>query len=55
MELGNAYTELIDPDESGRFAEQADITGGTPGDPDFVEALSYGMPPTGASGSASTG
>jgi lysyl-tRNA synthetase class 2 len=51
MELGNAYTELIDPDEQARrFAEQADITGGTPGDPDFVEALSYGMPPTGGLG-----
>ncbi len=41
MELGNAYTELNDPDEqAARFAE----LGGT--DPDFVEALSYGMAPT---------
>jgi lysyl-tRNA synthetase class 2 len=41
MELGNAYTELNDPDEqAARFAEM----GGS--DPDFVEALSYGMPPT---------
>jgi lysyl-tRNA synthetase class 2 len=41
MELGNAYTELNDPDEQAeRFAE----LGGS--DPDFVEALSYGMPPT---------
>ena len=51
MELGNAYTELIDPDEQARrFAEQGEVKGGTPGDPDFVEALSYGMPPTGGLG-----
>ncbi|HEY7003078.1 MAG TPA: lysine--tRNA ligase [Gaiellaceae bacterium] len=41
MELGNAYSELNDPDEqAARFAE----TGAE--DPDYVEALSYGMPPT---------
>jgi lysyl-tRNA synthetase, class II len=45
MELGNAYSELNDPDEqAARFAE----LGGD--DPDFVEALSYGMPPTGGLG-----
>jgi lysyl-tRNA synthetase class 2 len=45
MELGNAYTELNDPDEqAARFAE----LGGE--DPDYVEALSYGMPPTGGLG-----
>jgi lysyl-tRNA synthetase class 2 len=51
MELGNAYSELNDPDEqAARFAEQAAVVGGTPGDPDFVEALAYGMPPTGGLG-----
>jgi lysyl-tRNA synthetase, class II len=51
MELGNAYSELTDPDEQAeRFAEQAAEAGGVQGDPDFVEALSYGMPPTGGLG-----
>jgi len=46
LELGNAYTELTDPDEQAeRFSEQ-----GGEGDPDYVEALSYGMPPTGGLG-----
>jgi lysyl-tRNA synthetase, class II len=41
MELGNAYSELNDPDEqAARFAEMGVE------DPDYVEALSYGMPPT---------
>jgi lysyl-tRNA synthetase, class II len=45
MELGNAYSELNDPDEqAARFAE----LGGD--DPDYVEALAYGMPPTGGLG-----
>jgi lysyl-tRNA synthetase, class II len=45
MELGNAYSELNDPEEqAARFAE----LGGE--DPDYVEALSYGMPPTGGLG-----
>jgi lysyl-tRNA synthetase class 2 len=45
MELGNAYTELNDPDEqAARFGE----LGGE--DPDYIEALSYGMPPTGGLG-----
>jgi lysyl-tRNA synthetase class 2 len=45
FELGNAYTELNDPDEQARrFAEQGSE------DPDYVEALSYGMPPTGGLG-----
>ena len=51
MELGNAFTELNDPDEQAeRFAQQAQQAGGEPGDPDYVEALSYGMPPTGGLG-----
>jgi lysyl-tRNA synthetase, class II len=51
MELGNAFTEINDPDEQAeRFAMQANEVGGEPGDPDYVEALSYGMPPTGGIG-----
>jgi lysyl-tRNA synthetase, class II len=44
-ELGNAYSELNDSHEqAARFAE----LGGD--DPDYIEALSYGMPPTGGLG-----
>jgi lysyl-tRNA synthetase class 2 len=51
MELGNAYTEINDPEEQAdRFAQQAEEAGGEPGDPDYVEALEYGMPPTGGLG-----
>jgi lysyl-tRNA synthetase, class II len=51
MELGNAFTEINDPDEQAeRFAEQAADAQGQQGDPDYVEALSYGMPPTGGLG-----
>jgi lysyl-tRNA synthetase class 2 len=56
MELGNAFTELNDSEEqSERFAlQEAEGAGGNveaePGDPDYVEALSYGMPPTGGLG-----
>jgi lysyl-tRNA synthetase class 2 len=51
MELGNAYTEINDPEEQAeRFAEQAKVAGGVQGDPDYVEALAYGMPPTGGLG-----
>ena len=47
MELGNAFTEINDPDaQADRFAMQAQQAGGEQGDPDYVEALSYGMPPT---------
>jgi lysyl-tRNA synthetase class 2 len=50
-ELGNAFSELNDSDEQAeRFAQQATETGGEPGDPDYVEALAYGMPPTGGLG-----
>jgi lysyl-tRNA synthetase, class II len=56
MELGNAFTEINDSEEQAeRFALQAaEGAGGNveaePGDPDYVEALSYGMPPTGGLG-----
>jgi lysyl-tRNA synthetase class 2 len=51
MELGNAFTELNDAEEQAeRFAQQAQEADGEPGDPDYVEALSYGMPPTGGLG-----
>jgi len=56
MEIGNAFSELNDADEqAARFALQAtEGAGGNveaeQGDPDYVEALSYGMPPTGGCG-----
>jgi lysyl-tRNA synthetase, class II len=51
MELGNAFTELADPDEQAeRFAASARLVEGEKGDPDYVEALAYGMPPTGGIG-----
>jgi lysyl-tRNA synthetase class 2 len=51
MELGNAFTEINDPDEQAeRFAQQAADAQGQQGDSDYVEALAYGMPPTGGLG-----
>jgi len=51
MELGNAYTEINDAAEQQlRFDEQSEHVEGVRGDPDYVEALSYGMPPTGGLG-----
>ena len=56
MELGNAFTEINDAAEQAeRFSMQeaeqaAGDTLAEPGDPDYVEALSYGMPPTGGIG-----
>jgi lysyl-tRNA synthetase class 2 len=56
MELGNAFTEINDAgDQADRFRMQAEEGAGgnveaEPGDPDYVEALSYGMPPTGGIG-----
>jgi lysyl-tRNA synthetase class 2 len=56
MEFANAFSELNDSEEqAARFAAQEqERTAGDaeaePGDPDFVEALSYGMPPTGGCG-----
>jgi len=56
MEFANAFSELNDSAEQAeRFAMQAaekaagDVTAEV-GDPDYVEALSYGMPPTGGCG-----
>jgi lysyl-tRNA synthetase, class II len=51
MELGNAFSEINDPEEqAARFAMQSQLVGGEQGDPDYVEALEYGMPPTGGLG-----
>ena len=56
MEFANAFSELNDSEEqAARFAmQEAERSAGDaeaePGDPDFVEALSYGMPPTGGCG-----
>jgi lysyl-tRNA synthetase, class II len=56
MEFGNAFSELNDASEQAeRFAlQEAEREAGAeeaePGDPDFVEALAYGMPPTGGCG-----
>ena len=49
FELGNAYTELNDPEEQERrFLEQLSARGEDQYayDADFVEALRYGMPPS---------
>ncbi len=51
LELGNAFTEINDADEQReRFELQSEHVLGERGDPDYVEALSYGMPPTGGLG-----
>jgi lysyl-tRNA synthetase, class II len=55
-ELGNAFTEINDSEEQAeRFAlQQTERDAGDAtaeeGDPDYVEALAYGMPPTGGLG-----
>src|SRR5213075_3435633 len=56
MEFANAFSELNDSvEQAERFEMQAaeraagDVTA-EEGDPDYVEALSYGMPPTGGCG-----
>jgi lysyl-tRNA synthetase, class II len=56
MEFANAFSELNDSvEQAERFAmqeaerEAGDVTAEA-GDPDFVEAMSYGMPPTGGCG-----
>jgi lysyl-tRNA synthetase class 2 len=56
MELANAFTELNDPDEQRRrFAAQRRLAAAgdaeaQPYDEDYIEALEYGMPPTGGIG-----
>jgi lysyl-tRNA synthetase class 2 len=51
MELGNAFSEINDAEEQrARFEAQADAVEGEREDPDYLEALSYGMPPTGGLG-----
>ncbi|HWL34263.1 MAG TPA: lysine--tRNA ligase [Gaiellaceae bacterium] len=51
MELGNAFSEINDSEEQlERFRRQSELVGGEQEDPDYVEALSYGMPPTGGLG-----
>jgi lysyl-tRNA synthetase class 2 len=51
VELGNAYSEINEAAEQQlRFDEQSEHVQGVRGDPDYVEALSYGMPPTGGLG-----
>jgi lysyl-tRNA synthetase class 2 len=54
MELGNAFTELNDPaEQERRFEEQVLLQDEElPGevDVDYVQALEYGMPPTGGMG-----
>ena len=51
MELGNAFSEVNDSEEQRRrFEQQSEAVEGEREDPDYVEALSYGMPPTGGLG-----
>jgi lysyl-tRNA synthetase class 2 len=56
MELGNAFSELNDSEEqAARFEMQASeeaagVAEAEHGDPEYVEALAYGMPPTGGLG-----
>ncbi|HWX96639.1 MAG TPA: amino acid--tRNA ligase-related protein, partial [Solirubrobacteraceae bacterium] len=57
MEIANAFTELIDPDEQRqRFTQQRRLAvidedaETMPYDESFVEALEQGMPPTGGVG-----
>jgi lysyl-tRNA synthetase class 2 len=51
MELGNAFTEINDSvEQQERFEHQSQQVEGEAEDPDYVEALSYGMPPTGGLG-----
>ena len=56
MEISNAFTELNDPDEQRRRfeAQREEIARGDeeaqPYDESYIEALEYGMPPTGGVG-----
>jgi lysyl-tRNA synthetase class 2 len=56
LELGNAFSELNDPleqvarfEQQLKFREEGSLET-QPLDEEFVEALSYGMPPTGGLG-----
>jgi len=55
-ELANAYSELNDPlEQARRFQSEAKLRAGgdeeaQPVDDDYVEALEYGLPPTGGLG-----
>jgi lysyl-tRNA synthetase class 2 len=51
MELGNAFSEINDSEEQGeRFQRQSELVEGEGADPDYLDALSFGMPPTGGLG-----
>ena len=56
MEIANGFSELIDPDDQlARFEEQAEMgragdAEAHPVDHDYVNALRYGLPPTGGVG-----
>jgi lysyl-tRNA synthetase, class II len=56
LEFANAFTELNDPDEQRRRFEQQRALAGAgdeetqPYDESFIQALEYGMPPTGGIG-----
>ena len=56
VEIANAFTELNDPDEQRRRFEQQRALAGAgdeetqPYDESFIQALEYGMPPTGGIG-----